>query len=539
MRIVSVPEIIAIEKKAHADGLTYKQMMDNAGGALADIVLRRYAHVVPKLVLGLIGSGNNGGDTLIALREMQQSGWQTTACLIKERAMDDPLIQSLEKSGGIINAYYIKNYQDDLKRLVHTTSIILDGILGTGFKLPMRGTIPEVLKIVSAELGNKPIVAVDCPSGTDCDSGASAPETLRAEVTVCMAALKQGLVKMPAAGLTGEIIQAGIGLGPDAFDRIQNSVIAADSKFVSDFLPSRCADGHKGDFGKCIVIGGSVQYPGAPLLAAESAYRIGSGLVCTGVPGAIYDGVIGTLRESIWLVLPHEMGVLNEEAAKIVTHHAQKYDAMLVGPGLSFDKSTISFMRTLLDFDDKHSAPASIGFTATTKTKSKNTQNQPQFVFDADALRILPTIENWDKKLQKTAVLTPHPGEMAVLTGKTIKEIQNARLETARTFATTHGHVLVLKGATTIVASPDEVCSIVPFTTSALATAGSGDVLAGMITGLLAQGLDAYHAAVCGAWLHGAAGFYAGRQHGQEASVIARDIIHQVPDILNKITARP
>jgi ADP-dependent NAD(P)H-hydrate dehydratase / NAD(P)H-hydrate epimerase len=539
MKIVSVTEMVAIEKKADAEGLAYAQMMQNAGSSLARIVMQRYGGLEPRNVLGLVGSGNNGGDTLVALTMMQRAGWKSTAYLVKNRPADDDLVSELQAAGGEVVPYNAPFDQEVLIGAVQANSVILDGILGTGFKLPLRGSLPELLALIALYAGNKIIVAVDCPSGVDCESGACPPETLHADLTVCMAAVKKGMLEQPAIGLMGEIILADIGLPENAFDLIEDKKTVADSTYIKSLLPARASDAHKGTFGRCMVIGGSIPYPGAPSLSAEAAYRVGAGLVCSAIPSSIYDALVCRIPESTWLYLPHEMGMLNEEAASVVLNHSGKYDALLIGPGMGADRSTKEFINRFLGNDRRKKNARSVGFLAdSSDTESVERDLQPAMVFDADGLRNLAGIADWHKKIERVAVLTPHPGEMAALTGLTIQEVQRDRVVIAQRFAEQWGHVVVLKGALTVVASPEKDCVIIPIATSALATAGTGDVLAGMVAGYLAQGLAAFDAAIAAAWLHGAAGLYAERQYGQTASVLARDILAQITQVLKNTTAQ-
>ena len=538
MRIVSVSEMVAIEKKANAAGLGYDRMMQNAGISLAEIVMGRYGDSLNKQVLGMIGPGNNGGDTLIALAVLQRAGWKAIALLAKERVKDDPLIDTVAEQGGEIIHFNAIEQKEFLVPVFRASSVILDGLLGTGFKLPLRGNIAEILIWAVRYGSNAHIVAVDCPSGTDCDSGQCAPETLHAEMTVCMAAVKQGLLHLPAVGRTGEIIRADIGLPPDALADVKDETLVMDCELAGAMIPSRPADAHKGTFGKCMIVGGSVPYPGAPMLSAQAAYRSGAGLVCTAVPAAIYDGLIGSMPESIWLTLPHTLGQLNNAAADVIFANLEKTRTLLVGPGMGCDKPAQDFFRSLLDFSPKNKQGQLTGFIANKSFQMEEAIVQPGFVIDADALRILPLIKNWHKKLQKTAVLTPHPGEMAALTGLAVDDIQKNRIKIACQYAAEFRQVVVLKGAVTVIASKDGKKAVVPIATPALATAGSGDVLAGIIIGLLAQGADAFEGAAAGAWVHAAAGLAAAQDHGQTASVMARDIIAHIPAVLKNITAR-
>mgnify|MGYP002348390962 CR=1 FL=1 len=528
----------AIEKEANAAGLGYDRMMQNAGFSLAEIVMGRYGDSPNKQVLGMIGPGNNGGDTLIALAIMQRAGWNAIALLAMEHGKNDPLIETVAEQGGEIIHFNGIAQKEILAPVFRASGVILDGLLGTGFKLPLRGAINEILILAASYGRNAHIVAVDCPSGTDCDSGQCAPETLNAEITVCMAAVKQGLLHLPAVGRAGEIIRADIGLPMDALADVKDGTLALDCELAGAMIPTRPADAHKGTFGKCMIVGGSVPYPGAAMLSAQAAYRAGAGLVCTAVPAAIYDGLIGSMPESIWLTLPHTLGQLNSAAADVVLANLEKTHTLLVGPGMGWDKPAQDFFHSLLDFSPKSRQGQLTGFIKNEQFEIKETIVQPGFVIDADALRILPFVKNWHKKLEKMAVLTPHPGEMAVLTGLEVDEIQKNRMEIACQFAAKYGHVVVLKGAVTVIASPDGKRAVVPIATPALATAGSGDVLAGIIAGLLAQGADAFESAAAGAWVHAVSGLAAARDHGQTATIMARDIIAHMPGVLKNITAR-
>ena len=537
MHIVSVSEMKAIEEEANANGFGYDQMMHRAGISMAHIVLKRFSGPGPHQVLGLVGSGNNGGDTLIALSMMQKSGWKSVACLAKERLHDDPLITAFLDAGGRIINYGKTDSQEKLIRSIQQSTVILDGILGTGFKLPLREKAAGLLRLIAEFANNVHIIAVDCPSGTDCDSGECAAETLHADMTICMAAIKKGLLKFPAFGLVGEIIHADIGLLENAFDAVENKTLAIDRNWIKKKLPERAPDAHKGVFGKGLVCGGSVNYPGAPLLAAEAAYRVGTGLVCTAIPSAIYDSLVGNLPESIWLMLPSEMGLLDQAAAEVLNPEIEKYDAVLIGPGLGLDKSTKDFLANLFNSRETGKKRRSIGFLPGELINNQRSNDHKKFVFDADALRIISEFENWHHKIDDEIVITPHPGEMSALTDLSIKEIQENRIEIVKKYAEEWELVIVLKGAGTVISAPKRECVMIPVASPALATAGTGDVLAGMITGLLAQGLDSYDAAVAGAWIHGHAGLYTQRTCGQSASVIASDVVSHIPEVLKNIVA--
>jgi NAD(P)H-hydrate epimerase len=305
-----------------------------------------------------------------------------------------------------------------------------------------------------------------------------------------------------------------------------------DANLAAAWLPDRPADSHKGTFGTCLIAAGSINYCGAALLASQAAYRVGAGLVRTAIPGAIYDALAGSLPETTWLILPHTLGVLNAEGARIVGQNLERVSCMLLGPGWGLEEETLAFLKQL--FGDS-GAGNQMGFDMVQGKRARNESvNLPHLVIDADALKLLARIDHWEKKIG-FAVLTPHPGEMAVLTGLPVEKIQADREEIACEYAAKWGQVVVLKGALTIIAAPDGRRALIPVANSALAKAGTGDVLAGMIAGYVAQGVEAFNAAALAAWLHARAGVAAARRIGTPAAVAAGDLIAAIPLVIKQI----
>jgi len=239
-------------------------------------------------------------------------------------------------------------------------------------------------------------------------------------------------------------------------------------------------------------------------------------------------------------MLPHDMGVIAGGAAEVLATELDKTQALLVGPGFGMEKETAAFLRRLLRVEDAE-GKGQMGFAhrgeAGASEKSSQPVPLPPMVVDADGLKLLAQIEGWPKLLPPGAVLTPHPGEMGVLTGLAKDDIQTDRVGVAQKYAAEWGHVVVLKGAFTVVAAPDGRATVQPFATAALARAGTGDVLAGAIAGLRAQGLAPYDAAVAGAYLHGLAGILAARALGTTASVLASDVLEALPEALVEVGA--
>ncbi|MBC8507939.1 MAG: NAD(P)H-hydrate dehydratase [Anaerolineales bacterium] len=539
MKYVTVEEMIAIEKESDASGHTYAEMMENAGRGLAEQVRDAYGHLAEKCALGLVGSGNNGGDTLVAFCYLLEWGWETTAYIVRPRQEGDPLVDRLREAGGTILTLENDEKYKKLRAALKHHTVLLDGVLGTGIKLPLRGQIAEVLdwvrKTISKMDDPPQIVSVDCPSGVDSDTGEAASECIPAELTVTMAAIKRGLLKFPAYNLVGSLRLVGIGLpkGIKAYNAVKREVATGD--WVKNVLPSRPLDAHKGTFGTALIVAGSVNYTGAASLAGEAAYRIGTGLVTLGVPGSLHSALAGQLPEVTWVLLPHEMGVIQASAAKIVKENLDRVTAMLIGPGFGQEDTTGEFMVQLFG-EQVPNKKSQIGFVKPTEEANDSEASQlPPLVIDADGLKLLARIPDWAAQLPPSSVLTPHPGEMSVLTGLDTSEIQDDRVGAAERYAAEWGHVVVLKGAFTVIAAPDGRTMIVPVASPALARAGSGDVLAGLIVGLRAQGLEAFEAAVAGAWIHAQTGLLAADILGSTASVIAGDLIGVLPDVIGQL----
>ncbi|MCX6053969.1 MAG: NAD(P)H-hydrate epimerase [Chloroflexi bacterium] len=536
MNLISVESMKRLESEANLGGYTFETMMRRAGQNLALEVNERFALLQQKNILGLIGSGNNGGDTLIALTELLDEGWSSCGILMNSGNQPQTLIEEFERKGGSINIYgpsEIKSIEEAITR----ARVILDGLIGTGFKPPMKSPHHELLSLIGKKRHEKTIIAVDCPSGMDCSSGEVSAETLRADITVCMEAVKEGLLKFPAFDYCGEIAVVDLGIPAKFKGASKETDFVIDADFVKKHLPFRKNQSHKGSFGHLMVCGGCVNYIGAPVLAAKSAFRIGAGMVELAIPERIFEATAGSLIESIYLLLEDEDGVIAESAFSTLLPRLMQSDCLLIGPGLGREEATHKFFNRVFFEPYVRSQGIRAGFVPSgPEETSRKPLEYPLFVIDADALTLLSKTPDWYTRIKTQAVLTPHPGEMARLTGMTVDEIQNDRMETARKFAILWGQVVVLKGALTVVASPAGQIAVLPFANAVLSKAGTGDVLSGMIAGLIAQKIPIFEAASSAVWLHARAGFHAARKLESEISLLASDIIDQIPVSLREIT---
>ncbi|MFN8484475.1 MAG: NAD(P)H-hydrate dehydratase [Anaerolineae bacterium] len=535
MKLVTAEEMRRIEAAAEAEGTPIPTLMQRAGGAVAETILSDYS-LARGMILILVGPGNNGGDGLVAATRLREAGAAVSAYVWRHKP-DDPVYADAVAAGvPIVRA------EDDaggarLTDLARGAAVIVDALLGTGVTRPISGELADILARVRE---NRPpdtsVVAVDLPSGVNSDTGVADPAALAADLTVTFGFAKRGLYQYPGARLAGRRLTADIGLNNATAQEVRVELMQAG--WVRDRLPARPADAHKGTFGKALIVAGSANYTGAAYLAGAGAIRVGVGLATLGVAGMLYPILAGRLVETTWLLLPHDMGAIRVDAAKVILEKIEGYTALLVGPGLGKENGTQEFVHSLLVGKQAEAKRARrIGFATETTTEETEPESPklPPTVIDADALNALAEIENWSASLTAaSAVLTPHPGEMARLLGSTTEAVQADRVATAKSAAETFGQVVVLKGANTVIAAPDGQIAVSPFANPALATAGSGDVLAGAIVGFLAQGLSPFDAAACGVYIHGLAGERARLEMG-DAGVIAGDLLPQLPPAIQGI----
>ena len=530
MKTLSVEEMLKQEQAAILSGISVDQLLQNAGQNLAKVIERRFSSG-PKSIVALVGRGNNGGDALVALSHLTEHGWKARALIMTERS-DVSLVHQAVSAG--VEILEVKNVADprEMADLLDGHSILLDALLGTGFSGSVRPELAALMRLVYQALPWLPrrpfIVAVDCPSGVNCSTGQADPEVLPADLTICMAACKQGLLLQPAFSFVGELASAGIGI--EILNGAAGLLEVVEAEDVKAVLPERSWNAHKGTAGRLVVCGGSVEYVGAPVLSGLGAYAVGAGLVRMVVPSIVQTSAATMLPEAIWTLMPTTDGVMAESGTELLMHAIKGNKALVFGPGMgqlpASQKLVRSFFTRLAAGAEHHSRPLGFGRADpyNEQVDSGSSHNVPPIVVDADGLRSLTALPQWWCTLPPGSVITPHPGEMAALTGRSVADVQSDRLETARNGASNWGCIVVLKGAQTVVAEPGGRAAIIPISAPALAKAGTGDVLAGVIGALLAQGVDSFSAAWAGAWLHARAGLALQVRHGNNRSPMASEL---------------
>ena len=500
-----------IEARSEESGVSTDRLMENAGLAVAQIARRMVGPLTGVRVIVLIGPGNNGGDGLVTARHLQRWGARVTAYLCRDRSADDPKLADARGAGvGIVHA------SDDphlthLKAELGSAHLVVDAILGTGRARPITGVLEDILKTVSeVRLANPALslLAVDLPTGLDCDTGDVDPVCVASDITVALGYPKRGHVGFPGESFTGQMEVADIGLPAGLDEDVRLELMTRD--WAHSALPERPSDSHKGTFGRAMIVAGSRNFLGAAYLAAAAAGRVGAGLVTIATPESLVSSVAPRAIEPTFLPLPESSaGIVSSDAAKTILESLDGYSALLVGCGLGQAEETRSMVEGLL----------------------LSGAELPPAVVDADGLNTLARTSNWWERWPSRAVLTPHPGEMARLTGDSARR---PRLDSALESAAGWNKTVVLKGAHTVVAHPDRSAMLSPFANPALATAGTGDVLAGAIVGLLAQGASLEDAAQLGVYLHALAGERVCQEIG-DTGVLAGDLLPALPRVIRDL----
>lgn len=515
MKLVTVGEMREAEARA---GVPVSQLMENAGLAVAQEVWLLLGEVVDRRVLVLVGPGNNGGDGLVAARHLHDWGAHVVVYLVRPRAEDDPVYREVAQRGITVHRAWEDAAQGcpRLEEALQTADVVIDAILGTGRARPIEGEMAEVLGRLAAARSRTwgpRLIALDLPTGVDADTGAADPHAVAADVTVALQWSKVGLHQLPGSQLAGQVQTVDIGIPAEIESALSTELM--DRRWARSALPPRPAGAHKGTFGRVYVVAGSPRFTGAARLAALGALRVGAGLVTLACARTVHPVVAAGLLEPTFLPLPDHEGQLSAEAVSPLLEALEgDSESLLVGPGLGKAAYVQAFLGSLLAALEGRQLRA--------------------LVLDADGLNNLALLKDWPQRLPPYAVLTPHPGEMSRLTGLSVGEVQGNRVAVAREHARQWGTCLVLKGAHTVVAAPDGRVRISPFVNPGLASGGTGDVLAGAIAGLAAQGLEPFEAASLGVYLHGLAAERARVELG-DAGMLAGDLLPELPRAIKEL----
>ncbi len=517
MRILNADQMREADRRTIQDiGIASLVLMENAGRQVVAAIESLYPDLSERRIAIVCGKGNNGGDGFVVARTLQQRGFDVSVFLIGSVAdvKGDARI-NLEILGRL--GQTLVEVADETAWELHGAEVtghdlIIDAMFGTGLTTPLTGIYETVVADIND--AGVPIVAIDMPSGMSADTSDLIGDCIEATVTVTLGAPKLPLVLPPAEMKSGEVVIADIGIPADIFEQLDGPEIELLTRErMRALITPRAPDSHKGDFGRVMVVAGSVGKSGAAVLCAQGALRSGAGLVTVASPRACQPAIAAQAVEYMTEGLDETPeGTVHYSAVDAVL--GIDADVIVAGPGLGRGEGVTTFVRELLD---KCEGP---------------------LVLDADALNafadepaLLVGREGRD------LIITPHPGEMARLVGCTVEDLQADRMGIATDFAKRHRLYLVLKGYRTLVVTPDEKVFVNPTGSPGMATGGTGDVLAGMIGAWLAQLLDAEAACKLAVYLHGSAGELADADSG-EVSMTAGDLVDHIGDAVLEVTAR-
>jgi len=505
VRVVLNPaEAAELDRATQARGIPADDLMEAAGREVADAALRLMGGAYGRRAVVVCGKGNNGGDGLVAARYLDGAGVRTTVLSLEEGLREPAATNLLRLDHTAVRRRPFS--AGALERELARSDVAVDAIFGTGFRGVPEGAHAEAIAALDASA--TPVVAVDIPSGVDGATGAVGGAAVRADLTVTFGAPKPGLVLLPGAAFAGVIEVEAIGFPPEL---IRGDLLLVEADDVAAVLPRRAPDTHKRAAGFAVVVGGSRLMTGAPALAGTAAYRAGAGLVAVAVPEGILPVVQGALREAVFVGLPEtDAGTAAGGSARLDEVLGQA-GALAVGPGMTTDERTQGWIRELVR------------------------SSEVPVVLDADGLNAFAGHAEDLADRKADLILTPHAGEFSRLAGIPTSELEADRVRHVRDLAARTSAAVLLKGSRTLVAAPDGVVRINPTGGPTLATGGTGDVLTGMIAGLIARGCSPLDAGSAAAFVHGLAGRIAGDRCGDGAT--AADVLEAVPGAMLEVVA--
>lgn len=486
-------------------------LMENAAIKVAEKASQMLAEIHGKKVVAVAGKGNNGGDALAAARHLYQRGFDVSALLLFSRddigGEPETYLKILESVGVPVNFVRYEDELDEWDKLLSKADLIIDGTFGTGIRGEVTGINAAAIEAINKSRAK--ILSVDIPSGINGKTGQVCGIAVKAHETVTFSLPKPGLYQYPGAAYSGNITVADIGIPERIAAEAGLSGELLDIDTVRGFIPERPADGHKGSFGKVLVITGSTGMTGAGMLASRAAFKTGTGLVYLAVPQSLLPVYGATIPEAVGIPLKDEGGIITAGNLQTLLDASENADVVVIGPGLSAGPQVSAWVDSFC-----LSCPVPL-------------------VIDADALNVLSP----DKlKLRKApTVITPHPGEFARMVGQPVSEVQKDRVGAALKLSGECNAVVVLKGAGTVIACPDGRYYINPTGHPVLAVAGSGDVLAGIVGSLIGQHVPHQRAAALGVFIHGKCGEALALKNKGQAGITAGEICIEIPRIVAEI----
>ncbi|RKU20437.1 bifunctional ADP-dependent NAD(P)H-hydrate dehydratase/NAD(P)H-hydrate epimerase [Candidatus Poribacteria bacterium] len=527
MKVVTAAEMRQIDQDTiEGIGIPGIVLMETAGSAIVRAIEQHYPTC--QRIGILAGKGNNGGDGIVIARQLAHVGRDVRLFLVSppdsftgeaeinlQTAKNLGLrIEEMLTDAALGSDFFVERSTS----LAHIASceLLVDAIFGTGLRGTVRDPIATVINAINSL--PTPTLSVDLPSGLDADTGHPLGMCVQADRTVTIGLPKRGLLMHPGAELAGKLEVVDIGFPEQVIDAQNIKVNWTTAAQASQWIPPRPPSSHKGSYGRVLVVAGSTGMTGAAALASEAALRVGAGLVTLATPKHLNPILEGLLPEVMTLPLPEtDAGSLSVSATSTILEFAVKTNSILaIGPGLSQNPETVSFVHQLI-------------------RENREQGLDLRMVIDADGLNALAHVRETLSLLNSDAVLTPHPGEMARLTSTSVPVLEKDRISTAQQFASKYGVTLVFKGAPTVTSTPNGNLWVNSTGNPGMATGGMGDVLTGIIAGLMAQGISSENAAALGVYLHGLAGDIVAERSGMHG-LIASDVLKVVPGAISSLT---
>ena len=517
MKIISCDEMREMDKRAISRGISGIKLMERAGTGLVSVLKEEIPEIVRKKFMVFVGSGNNGGDGLVVARKLKELGAKVkVALLVEDEVMKKDTRLNLARAIGTeIDIIPFKELSSEkIREEVSKSDIIVDAIFGTGFSGIIGGIIKDTIEAINSS--KKYVVACDIPSGVNGDTGEVEDTCVASDLTVTFAYPKRGLFLYPGYRFSGSIRVVDIGIEEEDIPSRWSMLTSSE---IREILPKRRKDAHKKDFGHVLILAGSLGMTGAATLTCQGALRVGAGLVTLGIPESLNTIMEVKITEAMTLPLPEteEKSLSSDGLSEILDFiERRKVDVIVIGPGLSTNRNTGKLVKKIL---------YRVGLPC---------------ILDADGINLLVG-EASLAKAKAEIIMTPHPGELGRLLGKEAEEVQRDRIRYASQFSQENNLICVLKGYQTVVAKGEDVF-INPLGNPGMATGGSGDVLSGMIGGLVAQFRlmetekkdSLLSAAIAGVYLHSLAGDLARREKG-EMGLIASDIMEKIPGAIREV----
>lgn len=498
MRVLSAQQMRDLEQKAVDNGAAYIELMENAGTAAAETLIKYGAK--GKNVAIVCGKGNNGGDGYVIARVLKKYDCTVNIIRMGEAKTNDSRLNAQKAAELNIAVTDFPNDRERAFRLISEADYIVDAVYGIGFRGALDENTAEIANAVNSSQAF--VMAVDIPSGAGCDDGSVKGTCFEADLTVTFMSLKPAHILYPSMDYCGKIETADVGISDELINSSEYIMQTTDEFIGKDLLPKRKKSSNKGTFGTLLAVVGSYGMAGAAIMCGKAAQRTGVGLVNIALPKSIYPIAAGSLIEAIFTPLLENNGISSSENCENLLMLCNKSNAVVVGCGMGHNDNTEKIVCEILSHSEK------------------------PIILDADGINsIIPHIHLL-KKAKAPVILTPHPGEMARLIGCTVSEVQHNRAKVAVDFAKENNVILVLKGANTLI-SDGNILLVNMSGNAGMARGGSGDVLAGMIGSLTAQGMNPLRAAACGVYLHGLAGDRTAKRLS-ETTMLPMDMIDDI-----------